>query len=178
MQFRADHRPQQHRQELVARAITTPAAQIMPFVFFSPPSPGCSRANSSATRKAPSPARKANGKAASNGRTPVPCFSTKSARSTRTSKRNCCACCRKANSNASAATRPCASIRASSRRRTGTWMRPSRPAHSAKISTTASTCTRSASNPCAPGPTTSPHLSHLLKMRLRVGQGNHNRTTS
>ena len=92
--------------ELVARACISdpsgPTNRSSPST--APHSPRtCSKANSSATKKAPSPAPTNGASASSSNATAARCSSTKSARCRPPCRPRCCACSRKSRSNASAA---------------------------------------------------------------------------
>ena len=99
-----DHRRKRHRQG--AAGASDPSGQRRARRGRSLPSTappfrkGCWRANCSATRRAPSPARAVAASAAcSRPRTPAACSSTRSATCRWRCRRACCACCRKARSS-------------------------------------------------------------------------------
>ena len=119
-----DHRRKRRRQgsdgalrpqEVAARATSRSSPSTAP-----PSRRTCWKANCSATRRAPSPARWRAGSASSRKPTAARCCSTKSPRWTCGCRPSCCARCRSARSTASAAASRCRSTSASSRRPTAT----------------------------------------------------------
>jgi two-component system response regulator HydG len=110
--------------ELVARWYTRPAAaQEGPFVAVdcSGLTESCSRANCSATKKAPSPGQRIARSGWSKPPAAARCSSTRSATFRWRCRSSCCACSKPAPTAASAESKPCAPISGWYVPRTGTW---------------------------------------------------------
>jgi hypothetical protein len=145
--------------ELVARTIHANSARKY---FPSCPSTAgpcptaCSKASSSDTKRAPSPAPTSGARAAWKWPTAEPCSSTRSAPSRPRCRSTFCAPSKPTRSCAWAARARCTWISASSAPPTRIWKNWWPTGASARISITASTCSASPCRPCASGARTFP----------------------